>query len=119
MDIVNFFNSRTLDLESLFSAENVSRDNTDYSGALNTLGDVLEKLVKTWWDICTFKHYLKESIIMRSLRWEVSPQDGLDDEYTEWLEFCNGVGLKLQKLVLKNVNFGKKDSRVGILFRPY
>lgn len=38
---------------------------------------------------------------MRSLRLEVTPQDGLDDDEStsEWLDF-NGVGLKLQQLVL-------------------
>lgn len=40
---------------------------------------------------------------MRSLRWEVNPQDELDDteSTTEWLDFFNGVGIKLQQLVLK------------------
>lgn len=49
---------------------------------------------------------------MQSLRSEESPQDGLDDvEFTtEWLDFFNGVGLKLQELVLK-----KKRKKMLIL----
>lgn len=40
---------------------------------------------------------------LRSLRWEVAPQDGLDDldSMGEWLGFFNGVGLKLQELILQ------------------
>lgn len=40
---------------------------------------------------------------MQSLRWEVSPQDGLDniDSTSEWLDFFNGVGFKLQQLISK------------------
>lgn len=55
---------------------------------------------------------MKERIIMQSLRSEESPQDGLDDvEFTtEWLDFFNGVGLKLQELVLK-----KKRKKMLIL----
>lgn len=40
---------------------------------------------------------------MCSLRWEVNPQNGLNDEASmmEWRNFFSGVGLRLQELVLK------------------
>lgn len=75
----------------------------DHKGTLLALVNALEKQIRTWWDICTMEQYLKDNIIVRSLRWEVTPQDGLDDfeSMTEWLNFFNGAGLKLQELILK------------------
>lgn len=76
MDAFHFLSNRQLNLESLFSTEVDIKANTDVTSTFLASGNVLEKQVKT----CTFEHYLKEKIIiMRSLRWKDSPQDGLDD----------------------------------------
>lgn len=103
MDTVKFISNRTINLDSLFTADAPSVDYVDHSQLLATLGYTLEKQIRTWWDICTFQQYLKDNIIMRSLRWKVTPQDSLNDEEStnEWLDFFNGVGFKLQQLVFK------------------
>lgn len=53
---------------------------------------------------------------MRSLIWEVTPQDGLNDieSMAEWLDFSNGVGFKLQELVLsrKQKKMLKLENRI-------
>lgn len=72
MDSINYLNNRQVDLDTLFSSEGEWEVNEDYNGILNSLGNALEKQVSTWWGVCTFEHYLKEKIIMHSLRWEVS-----------------------------------------------
>lgn len=83
------------------------------------LGNALEKQVRTRWDICTIEHYLKEQIIVRSLRWAVAPDDGLEDleSMIEWLRFFNGVGLKLQELVLhrKKKKMNKLEAKINQL----
>lgn len=79
MNSINFLNNRKVNLNTLFSSEEEWEGNEDYNGILNSLANALEKQIRTWWDVQTFEQYLKEKIIMRSLRWEVSPQDGLDD----------------------------------------
>lgn len=103
IDAVKFIDNRPNNLDSLFSVDGTLVENEDQSFLLTSLGYALEKQIRTWWDICTFEHYLKEKIIMRNLRWEVKPQNGLNDEasMTEWHNFFNVVGLKLQELVLK------------------
>lgn len=104
MEAFNFLSNRQIDPEYVFSSNQEMTDSDeDYTGMLKSLGSLLEKQVKTWWDIFTFEHYEKESLIFRSLRWEVSPQDGLTEQkhMDEWLEFFNKAGKKLQGLVLK------------------
>lgn len=103
MDAISFLRDRQLEVDSIFSEELVTDVSHDLTSNLNILGFALEKQVRTWWDICTFEKYIKEKIIMRSLRWEVTPQDALDDETStqEWLDFFNNVGIKLQELILK------------------
>lgn len=107
MEALQSLSNRQLHLDTLFSTNVDSRENTDINSALTVFGNVLEKQAKTWWGICTFEHYLKEKIIMQSLRWDVSPQGGLDnsDSQSEWLEFFYRVGIRLQELVLKRKIF--------------
>lgn len=103
MDIFRYLQSRQIDLDSLFSVDEQPPTDENFDNLFISLGNALEKQIRTWWDICTIEHYLKERIILRSLRWEVTPQDGLDDPASmqDWLDFFNGVGLKLQQLVLE------------------
>lgn len=107
MDAINFLSNRQMNPEDIFStSQTMTECEEDVSGSLKNLENLLEKQVKTWWDIFTFKHYEKENLIFRSLRWEVSPQDGLIDQkyMDEWLEFFNRRGRELQALVLKRKN---------------
>lgn len=103
MDSIRFLSNRHLNMDSIFTSDEEGEDSMDYNAILSALSNTLEKQVRTWWDIVTFEHYLKENIIMHSIRWEVSPQDGLDDaeSSSEWLDFFNWLGFKLQQLVLR------------------
>ena len=89
-------------MANIFSYNEQSTAQVNYNVTMSALGNALEKQVRTWWDICTFEQYNKDHIIVRSLRWDVVPQDGLDDaaSMSEWYEFFNNVGFKLQDLVL-------------------
>lgn len=103
MDAVKFLANRQIDLNSIFTEDTEIAIEENFKSSLLSLGYALEKQVRTWWDISTMEQYVKDNIIVRSLRWEVTPQDGLDDidSMTEWLDFFNGVGFKLQQLVLR------------------
>lgn len=103
MDVIRFLSNRQIDIINLLSVEEQINPEENYNGMITALGNALEKQVRTWWDICTIEHYLKEQIIVRSLRWEVAPQNGLDDpeSMAEWLRLFNGVVLRLQELILQ------------------
>ena len=104
MDAIDFLSNRQISADSIFSSSQEMTDcEEDYPSILKALDNLLEKQVKAWWDVFTFEHYNKEGLIFRSLRWEVTPQDGLTDvKYMdEWLNFFNKVGKELQVLVLK------------------
>lgn len=103
MDAFQYINNRHIELDNLFSADNQPTAEDNYDKVMIALSNALEKQLRTWWDINTIEHYLKKKIIIRSLRWEVTPLDGLDDleSMNEWLGFFNGVGLKLQDLILQ------------------
>lgn len=69
----------------------------------------MEKKVSLWWDVNTFDQYIKENIAPRRLRWEIPPNDGLDDKESmeEWFEFFNnksveGVKFRLKRKQKKN-----------------
>ena len=112
MDAIGFLSSRQLDLDNLFSVNEQVRQEKNYNSILTALGNLLEKQVRTWWDKGTIKHYLKEKIIVRSMRWEVTPQDAMDDteSVAEWLTFFNDVGLQLQDLILQEE---KKNAKIA------
>lgn len=95
--------SRQVDLRSIFSKSTAPQETGDHTSALRALSHALEKQLRTWWDISTIEMYLRENLISRGLRWDVAPQDGLDDPTSqgEWLEFFNRCGRELQALILK------------------
>ena len=102
MDALKFLSNRNLDMNTLFTASGPTASQVNYNGAMSALGNTLERQVRTWWDICTLEQYVKDKITIRSLRWEITPQDGLDDPSSirEWFDFFNGVAFKLQDLIL-------------------
>lgn len=119
MDVLRYLSNRHIDVDALFTSYEPTTTQTNYNGAMSALGHVLEKQVRTWWDICSLEQYIKEKVIIRSLRWDVTPQDGLDDQGSmqEWLDFFNGVGFKLQQLVLqrKKRKMANLESRINDL----
>lgn len=120
MDPFNYLLNRQMDPECVFSSNHEMADcEEDFSGTLKTLDNPLEKQIKVWWDVFTFEHYQKENLIFRSLRWEVSPQDGLNDQQyvDEWREFFNKAGRDLQSLVLsrKQIKLGLINEKIRII----
>lgn len=118
MEVFNFLTNRQINPDNIFSAnQEMAEIDEDVSGMLRSLESLLEKQIKTWWDVFTFTHYQKEKLIFRSLRWDVPPQDGLEDQcfMIEWLEFFNRVGRELQDLVLtrKQVKLGKLNEQIS------
>ncbi|XP_073471443.1 vomeronasal type-2 receptor 26-like [Aquarana catesbeiana] len=112
--------SQQMDPECVFSSNREMADcEEDFSGTLKTFSNLLEKQIKVWWDVFTFEHYQKENLIFRSLRWEVSPQDGLNDQkyVDEWREFFNKAGRDLQSLVLsrKQIKLGLINEKIRII----
>lgn len=94
MDGNNFLSNISFDAKSVFSANQTISDNDeDCSTLFKMLENTLEKQVKTWWDVFTFEHYLRQNLIFRSIRWEVAPQDSLTNKtfMDEWLEFFNNA----------------------------
>lgn len=84
----------------------------DYTAMLKSLEYQLEKQLK--------KNIMKEKVwFSRSLRWEVSPQDGLTEQVymDEWLEFFNKAGRELQGLVLKRerLKMNKLNESINLL----
>ncbi|XP_073465174.1 NACHT, LRR and PYD domains-containing protein 3-like [Aquarana catesbeiana] len=109
-----------MDPECVFSTSHEMIDcDEDYTGTFKNLENLLEKQIKTWWDVFTFEHYLRENLIFRSLRWEVAPQDGLNEQVfiDEWYEFFNRVGRELQTLVLKRkqIKLSKIKEKITVL----
>lgn len=120
MEAINFLLNRQINSKYIFSTNQVMTEcDEDFSGKLKTLENLLEKQVKTWWDMFTFEHSQKENLIFRSLRWEVAPQDGLNYQIfmDEWLEFFNKVGRELQNLVLKRkqIKLGRLNEQINAI----
>lgn len=118
MDALGWLNSRHIDVDALFTNHGPAATHVNYNGAMSALGYTLEKQVRTWWDICTLEQYIKEKVIIRSLRWDIALQDSLDDQGSlqEWVYFFNGVSFKLQELIIQrkkrkmaNIKLGNND----------
>lgn len=126
MDALMFLNNTTINLNNLFSVDGQTTTQVNCNVVITALGNVLEKQVRTWWDIFTLEHYIKEKMIIRSLRWEVAPQDGLDDTESmqEWLDFFIGVGFKFQELILqrkkkKMINLETRINNLQLQLDPH
>lgn len=102
MEIFTFLDQRQVNLEEIFNAQ-PKTDNHNIESLMRKLGHNMEKQVNLWWDIHTFEQYLKENIVPRRLRWELPPNDGLNDKESiqEWFEFFNNKSLEGLKFLLK------------------
>lgn len=90
MDIFGYLNTRNIDIEAIFSQEQVT-NNKDMHGLLKQLKHTLEKQLRVWWDISTLEMYVMEKITPRRLRWDVHPNDGIDntDLMKDWYSIFN------------------------------
>lgn len=97
-----------MDPECVFSTNQVMTDcEEDFSWILKTLENLLEKQVKKLGGM-----FLHSNTMKKKISWEVSPQDGLNEQkyMDDWLEFFNRMRRELQHLELK-----RKQIKLGIL----
>lgn len=102
MDIFDFIEKRTINLENVFSTA-PSTDKGDLDTNFRKFGHLMEKKVSLWWDIAAHEQYIKDKIVPRRLRWDVPICDGLTDQdaTNEWYKFFNDKGLDLVHFALK------------------
>lgn len=67
----------------------------------------------TQWDIAYLGTYIKNSMVPRSLRWEISPQKG-ETELEEWFKYFNQAGLSLLQFLIdrKSAKLAKIDIEI-------
>lgn len=92
MDIFDFRATHSINVEGIFSVDNVSSD--DLGGMFIRLMNLVTSALHTKWDIAFFENYISESMVPRSLRWEVAPQSDISD-LAEWFQYFNKAGLGL------------------------
>lgn len=102
MDIFDFVEKRTVNLDNVFSTA-PSTEKGDLDTNFRKFGHLMEKKVSLWWDIATHEQYIKDKMVPRRLRWEVPICDGLVDQegVNEWYKFFNDKGMDLVHFALK------------------
>lgn len=79
MEVFSFLANRKLDSGDLFeNYDNTTAVNLEQGFKL--LKNTMDKQVRVWWDIVTLEKYREAKITPRRLRWDVGPNDGLEDE---------------------------------------
>lgn len=106
MDIFGYMNTRNIDIEAIFSREQVT-SNQDMHGLLKQLKHTLEKQLRVWWDISTLEMYVTEKITPRRLRWDVNPNDAIDntDLMKDWYSLFNKCEGELLRNIIKRKQF--------------
>ncbi|XP_040212843.1 uncharacterized protein LOC120943544 [Rana temporaria] len=102
MDVFSFLDKRQVNLEDVFNASAPVKKNSDLESLMRKLGHNMEKKISLWWDIVTFERYIKDNIVPRRLRWDITPNDGLLDQASidEWFKFFNIKGSELLMFLL-------------------
>lgn len=72
MDIFEYRASRVVNTEGVFKV--YKEDEGDLSGLFTRLKNLTVSETHTQWDIAYLETYVKNNMVPRSLRWEVSPQ---------------------------------------------
>lgn len=62
-----------------------------------------EKQIRQWWDIVSLEMYIGKNLTPRSLRWDISPNDGVEDLrlLDEWYQFFNACEQKLMQMMVR------------------
>lgn len=88
-------------------------DEGDLGGLFMRLKNLLISETHTKWDIAYLETYIKNSIVPRSLRWEISPQKG-ETDLEEWFNYLNKAGVAFLRFLIdrKNVKLTKLDTEI-------
>lgn len=100
MDIFGYMGNRNINLTGIFSQEQVNNIQ-DMTSLFKQLKHLLEKQLRVWWDIATLETYIGENMTPRRLRWDLNPNDNLNDVtlMEEWFSFFS----KCEKELLGNI----------------
>ena len=91
MDIFDFRSKRVVNLEGVFDTT-PSAPGSNVGGLFMRLKNLMVAEIHTQWDIAFLETYVKASMVPRSLRWEVSPQQG-DTDVAGWYKYFNDSGV--------------------------
>lgn len=99
MDVFNFMKGRQTNIEDIF--QQTPSPNLDLERGFKQLQYDMEKQIRLWWDIASFEVYISRNLTPRSLRWDVHPNDGLEDLtlIDEWFQFFIACEQKLLQLI--------------------
>lgn len=103
MDIFKYLNNRNINLTEVFNQEHVV-NKKDMDSLFKQLRHTIEKQIRVWWDIATIEMYITEKITPRRLRWDVSPNDAINEKglMEEWYKFFNDSEIALlRKIVVR------------------
>lgn len=67
------------------------------------LKNLMVSEIHTQWDIIFLGQYVTDSMVPRSLRWEVSPQKG-ETDLQDWFRYFNEAGGKFLEFLIKKKN---------------
>lgn len=92
MDVFDYRSSRVIAKDGIFEIGDAPV--SDISGMFMRLKNLMVSEIHTQWDILFLAQYVTDSMVPRSLRWEVSPQKG-ETDFQDWFQFFNEAGGKL------------------------
>lgn len=97
MDIFEYHSKRKLAVEEVFDTTSV--DSTNLRGTFMRLKNVMIAELHASWDIVFLEKYAQEKMTPRSLRWNISPDQG-DNDLLDWFQFFNGAGISLLNFLI-------------------
>lgn len=111
MDIFDFRAQKVVNTDGVF--EVYKEDENDLGGLFMRLKNLMISETHTQWDIAYLGTYIKNSMVPRSLRWEISPQKG-ETELEEWFKYFNQAGLSLLQFLIdrKSAKLAKIDIEI-------
>lgn len=109
MEIFKYMHNRTVSLEVIFDQDTVI-NRQDMDSSFKQLGHSMEKQLRVWWDIATLDKHTKENITPRRLRWDIAPNDNINDplHMDDWFRFFNKCEKDLLGMIIKRRQFKLK-----------
>lgn len=108
MDIFEYRAARKVNTEGVFTAIN---NDSEIGGLFTRLKNIMTSEIHLQWDILFLEQYISESMVPRSLRWEVHPQQG-DPDLDSWYKYFNEAGIKFLDFLVT-----RKKTRLPLLDR--
>lgn len=114
MDVFDYRSSRVIAKDGIFEIGDAPV--SDISGMFMRLKNLMVSEIHTQWDILFLAQYVTDSMVPRSLRWEVSPQKG-ETDFQDWFQFFNEAGGKLLQFLIKKKNdkLARLDGEIKII----